>query len=295
MLLGARDSFPRWAPSSPTDGGGPKGATTASKRRLDAEMVRRRYAVSRQHARELVEAGKVTVAGAPVFKPARLVDPGDALVVAADPPPYVSRAGQKLAAALDRFGLSPEGQRVIDCGASTGGFTDCVLQRGAREVVAIDVGRAQLHHSLVIDERVHNHERLNVLNVDPVAVGGPAPLVVADLSFISLATVMPALLSLVEPAGSLVVLVKPQFEVGRRAANDGRGVIRDPELWRSVLVATRSTVTAAGAAMMEVMVSPLTGADGNVEFLAHVRHADEPAVTDEVIDRVVDQAAGGVG
>ena len=259
---------------------------TASRRRLDAEMVRRALADSRQQARQLIEAGRVTVAGSPVFKPSRLVDPADAVRVAGEPPPYVSRAGQKLAAALDGFAIEVRGQRVIDCGASTGGFTDCVLQRGAREVVAVDVGRAQLHQSLRADDRVHNHERTNVRHLRPDAIGGPAPLVVADLSFISLRTVMPALVGLVAPGGLLVALVKPQFEVGREAASRTRGVIRDPELWAQALCGVRTAADDAGAVMMEAMVSPITGTDGNVEFLAHIAAAPDaarPAISDATI------------
>jgi len=237
-------------------------------------MVRRGLAESRQRARELIEDHRVTVAGAPVTKPARLVDPGDAVVVAGPPPPYVSRGGQKLAAALDRFDISPEGRRVIDCGASTGGFTDCLLQRGATEVVAIDVGRGQLHQSLRTDPRVQSHERANVRHVRPGQIGGRAALVVADLSFISLRTVMAALVDLVDDGGSLVALVKPQFEAGRRSVSEGRGVIRDPALWADAMWAARTAADAAGAVMIDAMVSPLTGADGNVEFLVHIIRDD---------------------
>jgi len=256
-------------------------------------MVRRQLVASRSLARDVIQAGRVTVAGAPVFKPARLVDPGDPIVVAGEPRPFVSRGGQKLAAALDGFAIEVAGHRVIDCGASTGGFTDCLLQRGAAEVVAVDVGRGQLHHSLIVDERVRNVERTNVRYVTPHDLGGTVPLVVADLSFISLETVMPALIALVAPGGSLVALVKPQFEVGRSVASRGRGVIRDPESWRSVLSTVQNAANAAGAVMMEVMTSPLTGADGNVEFLARfvpLEDARCPPLTVAEIDAVVRRA-----
>jgi 23S rRNA (cytidine1920-2'-O)/16S rRNA (cytidine1409-2'-O)-methyltransferase len=225
---------------------------------------------SREQARVVVAEGRVLVGGAPGRKPDRLVAPGEAIVLVGPPPRYVSRGGHKLEAALDRFGIDPACLRVVDAGASTGGFTDCLLQRGAALVVAIDVGHGQLHERLRADPRVQVHERTNVRSVDPDAVGGPAALVVADLSFISLRTVLDALLALVAPNGRLVALVKPQFEAGRIEASRGRGVISDPAVWRRVLGEIRDDLAHRGAAMMEGMVSPITGADGNVEFLVLV-------------------------
>jgi 23S rRNA (cytidine1920-2'-O)/16S rRNA (cytidine1409-2'-O)-methyltransferase len=255
-------------------------------------MVRRGLADSRQRARELIEDQRVTVAGAPVAKPARLVDPADPVVVAGPPPRYVGRGGHKLEAALERFAISPTGLRTIDCGASTGGFTDCLLQHGATEVVAVDVGRGQLHERLRTDDRVHNHERTNVRYVRPDQIGGRAPLVVADLSFISLGTVMEALVGLVDDGGVLVVLVKPQFEAGRQSVSAGRGVIRDPVLWADALWSTRNAASAAGAVMMDAMVSPLTGADGNVEFLVRItRDRHDPALDREALGALADEAA----
>lgn len=213
----------------------------------------------------------MTVAGAPAAKASRLVAPDEPVHVARPAHPFVSRGGLKLAAALERFGIEVEGRHAIDAGASTGGFTDCLLQRGAAHVVAIDVGRGQLHARLQADARVEVRERTNVRTVTPGEVGGPVPLVVADLSFISLRTVARALLDLVTPGGDLVALVKPQFEAGRREASRGKGVIRDPAVWRDVLEALDATWREAGAAMIGLMVSPITGAEGNVEFLAHVR------------------------
>jgi 23S rRNA (cytidine1920-2'-O)/16S rRNA (cytidine1409-2'-O)-methyltransferase len=209
------------------------------------------------------------VAGAPASKPARMVDPSEAIAVAGPPPRFVSRGGEKLDAALDRFGVEVEGRRVLDAGASTGGFTDCVLQRGAREVVAVDVGYGQLHDRLRQDARVAVHERTNVRHLRAPEIGGPAEVVVADLSFISLRTVLPALAGLAAPGADLVLLVKPQFEAGRAEASRGRGVIRDPEVWMRVLEEVHGGLQGVGAAMMGAMVSPLTGADGNVEFLVH--------------------------
>ena len=244
----------------------------AARRRLDAELVRRRLAASRARARELIEAGRVTVGGAPATKPARMVDPGEAVEVAGDGPRFVSRAGEKLAAAIERFGIDAVGRRVIDIGSSTGGFTDCLLQNGAAEVVAIDVGRNQLHERLRSDNRVHSHEQTNIRHAEVAELGGPGDLVVADLSFISLRTVAEQLVAFTEYGGEMIVLVKPQFEAGKLEADRGRGVIRDPEVWRRALDESTSALSVAGAAIMGVMVSPITGGDGNVEFLVHAQH-----------------------
>lgn len=204
-------------------------------------------------------------------KPARLVAPGEPIERLGPPPRFVGRGGEKLAAALEAFALEPTGRRAIDCGASTGGFTDALLQAGASTVVAIDVGHGQLHERLRDDSRVDNRERTSVRGLDPTTVGGPASLVVADLSFISLRVVLADLFALTAPGGDLVVLVKPQFEAGRQEASRGRGVISDPEIWARVLTEVRDAVDGQGAAIMGAMTSPLTGADGNVEFLLHVR------------------------
>ena len=240
---------------------------TGGRRRLDTEMVRRGLAGSRTEAQRLIEDRRVTVGGAPVGKASRLVHPGEAVVVAGDPPRYVSRGGYKLEAALDHFGVSAAGRRAIDVGASTGGFTHCLLQRGAVAVAAIDVGRNQLHERLRADPRVASFERTDVRRVEAAAVGGPAPLVVADVSFISLSLIAADLCRLA--TADIVALVKPQFEAGRADADRGRGVIRDPEVWRRALLRACGAVVDAGAAIMGVMVSPLTGAEGNVEFLLH--------------------------
>jgi 23S rRNA (cytidine1920-2'-O)/16S rRNA (cytidine1409-2'-O)-methyltransferase len=249
----------------------------AARRRLDSELVRRELAPSRARARELVESGHVTVGGAPALKPTRMVDPGEAIVVLGDGPRFVSRGGEKLDAALDRFGVDPAGRRVIDVGSSTGGFTDCVLQRGARETVAIDVGRNQLHEKIRADDRVAVHEQTNVRHTSADDVGGAGDLVVADLSFISLRTVAEPILGLARPGADLVLLVKPQFEAGKAEADKGRGVIRDPAVWLDTLMLASGALTAAGAAIMGVMVSPITGGDGNVEFLVHAHAHAEPA------------------
>lgn len=213
----------------------------------------------------------MVVSGAPAPNPARLVSAHDSVHCRPEPDRFVSRGGHKLEAALDHFGLDVADRRVIDAGSSTGGFTDCTLQLGAAEVVAIDVGRGQLHQRLRDDPRVEVHERVDIRGVTPESIGGGADLVVADLSFISLTAVLPALLDLARPGADLVVLVKPQFEAPRHHVDRGRGVITDPDVWREVLEKVLSTSEALGAAIMGLMVSPLRGADGNVEFLLHLR------------------------
>ncbi len=240
-----------------------------TRRRLDQELVRRGLVEGRARAREVIEAGRVTVDGAPAGKAARLVDPAQAVVVAGPPPRFVSRGGIKLEAALERFALDVAGRRAIDVGSSTGGFTDCLLAHGAAAVVALDVGRAQLHQRLRDDPRVDVREQTNVRSVDPAAVGAPFEVLVADLSFISLRAVLAQLVALVADGVSMVLLVKPQFEAGKAEVDRGHGVIRDPEVWARVLIDVDRSVRDAGAAIMEGMVSPITGAEGNVEFLVH--------------------------
>jgi 23S rRNA (cytidine1920-2'-O)/16S rRNA (cytidine1409-2'-O)-methyltransferase len=220
------------------------------------------------------------VGGAVADKPARLVAAHEPILVAGPRPRFVGRGGEKLDAALEHFAVDVSGRRALDAGASTGGFTDCLLQRGAAEVVAVDVGHGQLHQSLRNHPRVVVLERTNVRHLTPTEIGGGATfeVVVADLSFISLRTVAAALTgSLAAPGADVVVLIKPQYEVGAAEASRGRGVVRDPERWAEALQAAGGALTDHGAAMMGVMVSPLTGADGNVEFLAHLRaHAPGP-------------------
>jgi 23S rRNA (cytidine1920-2'-O)/16S rRNA (cytidine1409-2'-O)-methyltransferase len=263
-------------------------------------------AESRTDAAGLIQAGAVLVNGAVAERPARLVGPAEAVTVTGPKPRFVSRGGDKLDAALDHFGIEVAGRRALDAGASTGGFTDCLLQRGAAHVVAVDVGRAQLHEKLQADGRVTLLDRTNIRLADLHDVaGGGFDLVVADLSFISLATVGSRLVRWTAATGDLVVLVKPQFEAGRREAARGRGVIRDPGVWRAALEHVISAFADAGAAMMGVMLSPLRGAGGNVEFLAHfrLRSAREEALASDgapaldvgaAIDRAV-SLAGAMG
>ncbi|MPY96135.1 MAG: TlyA family rRNA (cytidine-2'-O)-methyltransferase [Acidimicrobiia bacterium] len=241
------------------------------RRRLDAELVRRGLATSRDHARQLVGAGSVLVAGAPAAKVDRLVAAGEPVVVLGPPPRFVSRGGDKLDAALERFGIVVEGRRCLDAGASTGGFTDCLVQRGAASVVALDVGHGQLHPRIREHPRVEVLERVNLRDVGPGALGAPFGLVVADLSFISLTVVSATLVALAADGADLVVLVKPQFEAGRAEVSRAKGVIRDPDVWRRALGATARAFAAAGAPAVDACRSPIRGGAGNVEFPLHLR------------------------
>ena len=209
------------------------------------------------------------------------------------PPRFVGRGGEKLDAALEAFAVPVDGVRALDAGASTGGFTDALLQRGAAEVVAVDVGHGQLDARLRRDPRVVVRERTNVRHfTGPDDVGGAVDLVSADLSFISLRTVLPALLAVARPGADLVLLVKPQFEAGRQEVSRGKGVIADPEVWRRVLADVNGALVSHGAVIMGAMASPLTGADGNVEFLLWARApgaAAAPAGPALDVDAVVDE------
>jgi 23S rRNA (cytidine1920-2'-O)/16S rRNA (cytidine1409-2'-O)-methyltransferase len=226
----------------------------------------------------------VTVSGAIADKPARLVAPGEPIVVHGPGPRFVSRGGEKLDAALSQFGIRTAGRRALDAGASTGGFTDCLLQRGAASVVAVDVGYGQLHERLRDDPRVEVRERTDIRSVESTSLDAGVEIVVADLAFISLRSVLPSLVALAEPGADLVLLVKPQFEAGRTDAARGRGVIRDPAVWRRVLGEVEEAAAATGAAMMGCMVSPLRGADGNVEFLVHAVAPPQPGAPTSPVD-----------
>jgi 23S rRNA (cytidine1920-2'-O)/16S rRNA (cytidine1409-2'-O)-methyltransferase len=236
------------------------------RRRLDAEIVRRGLLPSRRLAVEAISAGRVLVAGSRAAAATRLVDPAEPIRLEGDAPRFVSRGGEKLAAALDRFRVSVAGRRALDVGASTGGFTDCLLQAGASGVVAVDVGHGQLAWSLRNDPRVTVLERTNARALTPEQIGGPADVVVADLSFISLVTVAPALMRCAIADADFVLLIKPQFEAGRGRVGKG-GIVRDPETHRDVLRDVVARLAPAGLFVVDVMVSPLRGADGNVEFL----------------------------
>jgi 23S rRNA (cytidine1920-2'-O)/16S rRNA (cytidine1409-2'-O)-methyltransferase len=257
-----------------------------TRRRLDVELVRRGLAATRSEARQAILSGRVTVSGAPAAKPGSLVAPQDPVDLSGPARPFVSRGGGKLVAALDRFGIDPSGSRCVDAGASTGGFTDVLLARGAEHVIAVDVGYGQLAWKLRSDPRVTVLERTNVRTLDPSDLPYRADLVVADLSFISLSAVIPAVAGLVAPGGDLVFLVKPQFESS--PADVGRGgVVSDPAVWRRAIERVAEACRAHGLGPDDVMASPVRGPAGNVEFLLHARQGErgvdlpiEPAVAE---------------
>jgi 23S rRNA (cytidine1920-2'-O)/16S rRNA (cytidine1409-2'-O)-methyltransferase len=258
----------------------------ARRNRLDAELVRRGLARSREQAADLVAGGRVLLRGTPARKAAALVDPADPVRVLGDDPAreYASRGGHKLAGALAEFGprgLAVAGRRCLDAGASTGGFTDVLLRAGAAEVVAVDVGYGQLAWSLRIDPRVRVFERTNVRSLTPELIGGPAQLTVADLSFISLRLVLPALAACTTADGDLALMVKPQFEVGRERVGAG-GVVRDPHLRAEAVLAVAASAADAGLGVAGVTASPLPGPSGNVEFFVWFRRGAPPVNPDRV-------------
>jgi 23S rRNA (cytidine1920-2'-O)/16S rRNA (cytidine1409-2'-O)-methyltransferase len=244
--------------------------------RLDAELVRRGLARSREQAADLVHAGRVRVAGATATKPATAVEPDTPVLVEADTddPGYASRGGHKLAGALDALPVPVEGRRVLDAGASTGGFTDVLLRRGAREVIAVDVGYGQLAWNLRTDGRVTVLDRTNVRELTPEQIGGPAELTVADLSFIPLTLVLPALAACT--GEDLLPMVKPQFEVGRERVG-AKGVVRDPALRGEAVQAVADRAYELGLGTRGLVRSPLPGPAGNVEFFLWLRRDAPPA------------------
>ena len=208
----------------------------------------------------------MTVNGAVANKPSRQVHPGDAILVLGPPPRFVGRGGEKLDGALSGFAVDPRGWRAVDVGASTGGFTDCLLQHGCAEVAAIDVGHGQLHPRLRADPRVIVHERLHVRSLNTGHTGGRVDLAVADLSFISLRHAIAPILGVLRPQGLLILLVKPQFEAGRAEVARGGGVITDPTIHARVCDELDAALTQAGCTVIGWMPSPLLGGDGNREF-----------------------------
>lgn len=239
------------------------------RKRLDAELVRRALVTSRQEARDLIHVGRILVNGAVASKSAHMVAPSDAVVLTGPPRRFVSRGGDKLLAALEHFGLPVDGCTALDAGASTGGFTDCLLQHGARRVIAIDVGHGQLHPSIREDARVRVIERFNIKSLTRDSLDCSVDLVVADLSFISLTAVIPALVSVLDAGGQIVLLVKPQFEVGREEVSRGKGVVTDPALHHAACERVMSACERCGVDVLGVIPSPLLGQEGNREFLLH--------------------------
>ena len=262
------------------------------RRRLDVELVRRGLASSRAEAQAAVAAGRVTVSGNPATKSASLVADDAPVQVIGPARPYASRGGEKLRSALDRFAVDPRDRDCLDAGASTGGFTDCLLQAGASRVVAIDVGYGQLAWKVRNDPRVTVMERTNIRNLAPASLPYAPDLVVADLSFISLRAALPALVAVADADAEFVVLVKPQFEAGPADVGSG-GVVRDPAIWRRVLTEVMDAFRARGIGALGVIASPLRGPAGNVEFLLHGRRGVDDASID--LDAAIAEAEGLTG
>ena len=263
--------------------------------RLDVELVRRGLARSREHAGELIAAGRVEVGGVAAMKPATGVPAGASIrvLVDDDDPGYVSRGGYKLAGALAEFPeVTVGGKRCLDAGASTGGFTDVLLRAGAAHVVAVDVGYGQLAWALRTDERVTVVDRTNVRSLSPEVIGGAAELTVADLSFISLPIVLPALTACTAPSGDLLPMVKPQFEVGRERLGAG-GVVRDARHRADAVVRVAHAAAGLGWRARGVARSPLPGPSGNVEFFLWLRQGDEPGLADDEMISIVTSEDGG--
>ena len=252
--------------------------------------MRRGLARSRQQAAELIDAGRVSIDGMPAAKPATAVALSATLRVdAADERSWVSRGAHKLIGALDAFGISATDARCLDAGASTGGFTEVLLDRGAREVVAVDVGYGQLAWPLRSDDRVTVLERTNVRELMPETIGGPVDLVVADLSFISLSTVLPALVSCALDDADIVPMVKPQFEVGKDRVGAG-GVVSEPQLRAGAVLAVARRAADLNWHTVGVTASPLPGPSGNVEYFLHLRARPDRPLTDGDLEQAVERA-----
>lgn len=248
----------------------------AAKRiRLDAELVRRKICESRERGRDLIASGRVIVNGVAATKPATQVEPTTSIAISAtDEPEWASRGARKLLGALDAFpAVSVDGARCLDAGASTGGFTDVLLARGASRVEAVDVGYGQLVWRIRNDDRVGAHDKTNVRTLAPGDIGGAVDLVVSDLSFISLRLVLPALASCVRPGGDLLPMVKPQFEVGRDRVGHG-GVVRSPDLRIEAVTGVAEAAAEQGLATLGCVASPLPGPSGNVEYFLHLRRSE---------------------
>lgn len=268
----------------------------ARRARVDAELVRRGLARSREHAAQLIADGRVLIAGAVAVKPATAVEAGTPLLVTeeADEVSWASRGAHKLLGALEAFephGLTVPGKRCLDAGASTGGFTDVLLSRGAARVAAVDVGYGQLVWRLQSDERVTVVDRTNVRALTPDQIGGPVDLVVADLSFISLKLVLGAFVACTAAGADLVPMVKPQFEVGKDRVGSG-GVVRDGGLRAEAVLDVAKAADAVGLRTLGVVASPLPGPSGNVEYFLWLRKQDDPGV-DDVADLVTRAIAEG--
>ena len=242
------------------------------KTRLDIVLVDRGLAPSRERARALILGGQVSVDGQVVSKAGAPVKPDAHVDLATPDHPYVGRGGVKLAGALDAFAVDPRGRRALDVGASTGGFTDVLLQRGAASVIAIDVGRGQLDWRLRSDPRVLVHEGVNARLLTADDVPHPVSLVTIDVAFISLRHILPALPPFLAPAADVIALVKPQFEAGRKEVGK-HGIVSDPAVHEAVIARVTGAAAACGLARIAMAPSAITGATGNQEFFLHLRAA----------------------
>ena len=248
------------------------------KKRLDVLLTEQLYADTRSKAPAIIMAGQVYVNGQKADKPGASYEETVQIEVRGVTCPYVSRGGLKLEKALRDFGVKPEGFVCSDSGASTGGFTDCLLQQGAKKVFAIDVGYGQLDWKIRSDERVVVMERTNIRYVTPEDLGEPLDLSVIDVSFISLKIVLPTIKNLLKPTGQVLCLIKPQFEAGKEKVGK-KGVVREPEIHQEVLDSFVQTVTDLGFTILGLTFSPVKGPEGNIEFLGHLTLEDKPGIT----------------
>ena len=257
------------------------------KKRLDVLLTEQMYADSRAKAQAIIMAGQVYVNGQKADKPGISYEETVSIEVRGETCPYVSRGGLKLEKALRDFGVKPEGFVCSDSGASTGGFTDCLLQQGAKKVFAIDVGYGQLDWKIRSDDRVVVMERTNIRYVTPEDLGEPLDLSVIDVSFISLKIVLPAIRALLKPTGQVLCLIKPQFEAGKEKVGK-KGVVREPEIHKEVLDAFVQTATGLGFTILGLTFSPVKGPEGNIEFLGHLTLEDKPGIVPDTQAVVLD-------
>lgn len=254
--------------------------------RLDQALFKRGLTKSRTRARQLIELGYVEADGAVVRKPSFEVDENTELVVRGEDHPFVGRGGVKLEAALENFGIDPAGRICADIGASTGGFTDCLLRRGAEKVYAVDAGHGQLDPALREDGRVVNLEGINARFLSPEEISEPCSLVVLDLSFISQTIVLPAVKTVLAPDADYIGLVKPQFECGREALSKN-GIVKDPKQHRNAVRRVAAALDGIGMGVLGLMRSPIPGGDGNAEFLLYARLGAARRIGGSEIEEVV--------
>ncbi len=262
--------------------------------RLDQWLVERGHAATRSEAQAIIMAGLVTIDGRLADKPGRRVTPKMAVQVGSQDARYVSRGGVKLAHALAMFGIDVRGKVAVDLGASTGGFTECLLRAGASRVVAVDVGRGQLAWRLRTDPRVACVEGVNARYLTLAHTGGPCDLVTADLAFISLGLVWRPIAGVLAPEGTVVALIKPQFEAGREKVGRG-GVVRDPAVHREVLGGVLEAARASGLVPLGITPSPLAGPAGNLEYLVYLRRGTGAGLAPEALDAAVAEAHARAG